>query len=135
MSVRSRFGSLVVVCGLLGTLGCGNTNRAQSTQTVTGLVTFKGQALPDGEIVFVGEDGKASDPAKVHDGRYETVLTPGNKRVRIRAARVKEGGARDAMGAAVAEDYLPAAYNTETTLRAEVVSGGPNVFNFTLEEK
>ena len=81
------------------------------------------------------EDGKASDPAPVKEGRYEARVTAGMKRVRIRAAQIKEGGARDAMGLPVPEDYLPARYNTETTLRADVVAGGPNVFDFPLEEK
>jgi hypothetical protein len=132
MSARRGLGCGLLVCGLLVVSGCGGTTTAHA---VTGIVTFQGKPLPEGEIVFVAEDGKASDPATVKDGKYSVQVTAGKKLVRIRAARIKPGGARDAMGTPVPEDYLPAKYNTQTTLRAEVVPGGPNVFDFPLQEK
>jgi hypothetical protein len=132
MPARKHWSLGLLVCGLLVACGCGGPG---ATYPVTGTVTFKDKPLPDGEIVFVAEDGKASDPAPVKEGRYVARVTAGMKRIRIRAARIKEGGARDAMGLPVPEDYLPARYNTETTLRADVVAGGANVIDFPLEEK
>ena len=133
MSARRRFLGMILGCALLAALGC--QEKPPPTFAVSGNVTFKGHPLPDGEIVFVGDDGKASDPAPVKQGKYTAQVTAGSKKVRIRAARIKEGGAKDAMGAAVPEDYLPAKYNTETTLSADVVAGAANVIDFPLEEK
>lgn len=133
MSASRRFLGVVLGCALLAALGC--QEKPPPTYPVSGSVTFKGQPLPDGTIMFVGDDGKTSDPAPISQGKYTAQATAGIKKVQIRATRIKPGGAKDAMGAAVPEDYLPAKYNTETTLRAEVAPGAANVFDFTLEEK
>lgn len=52
----------------------------------------------------------------------------------FRAMKVKPGGARDAFGAPAPEDYLPARYNTQSTLHAEVTPTGPNQFDFALTD-
>jgi len=110
--------------------GCGPSEPA--LYDASGAVMFNGQPVPDGEVTFVSEDGRASAPGRIKDGSYSLKATAGKKIVRIRAMKIKPGGARDAFGAPAPEDYLPARYNTQSILHADVAPAGPNQFDFAL---
>lgn len=102
------------------------------------MVTFDGQPVETGTIVFRPLDpAVAPQGAPVSAGRYAVDCPPGRHRVQIRGTRpVDESRVPRTMPrlgtAPVREDYIPAAYNTESTLEIEVVAGQANVFDFKL---
>jgi hypothetical protein len=90
--------------------------------------------VSDGTVVLIAEDGAKSDPAAIKDGKFTGKATAGNKKVQIRASRIKEGGAKDAMGQPVPQEYIPASYNDATTLKATVTErAADNQFTFALK--
>jgi hypothetical protein len=107
------------------------------TYPVSGTVTLDGQPLPEGHITFMPVSDDASAAAgKVTAGQFAFQAQAGNKRVEIMANRAKQGAAVDpAMGAAPLEQYIPAQYNTESTLTAEVKVDGANQFEFQLKTR
>ena len=119
---------ILVSCG-----GCGR-------QTIEGTVTLDGQPLAEGYINFRPEtDTRGSGVgAPIENGKFvmERLAEPldGSYRVEI-TAKGKTGGMtidgsgqrREAEG-----QILPARYNTESTLTAQVKPGQPNEFDFTL---
>ncbi len=128
---RSAIWAYACLSVFASVLGCGG---GPETCTVTGAVTFNGQPVPEGSILFVPEDGKGvPDPGTIRDGRYTARVKPGPKRVEIRATR-ETGKVDPIMGAAPRESYIPACYNTETILQAEVTKGGENAFDYPLTD-
>lgn len=101
---------------------------------VEGQVTFDGQPVEQGTIVFEPVDGTgAVAGGTIQNGKYrlgaEEQLTPGNKLVRIKAMRatgqkIKAGppAPDDAMVDEV-QQYIPPHYNEQSTLTAEVAAG------------
>jgi hypothetical protein len=98
-------------------------------------VTFDGQPLPEGDILFhaAGND-VASDAGKIQNGQFKFRAKAGPKRVEILAAREVPGSMNPVMGP-LRENYIPAQYNTATTLTADVKEKGPNQFDYPLSKK
>ena len=125
---------IVLVAGLTLVAGCRPANRVRST----GTVRFDGQAVETGAIVFRPvASGGAPAGALICSGSFAVEGPAGRQRVEIRGTRpVDESRLPRTMprlaGGAVHEDYIPAAYNTASTLEVEVTPGGPNVFEFEL---
>jgi hypothetical protein len=125
-----------VSCATLLTLailaaGCGKP----AAVPVTGTVTWDGKEMPDGKILFEDEDAKIP-PASgdVKAGKYELRVQPGKKKVRITASREVPGAKVDpAMGGVPRQSYVPARYNSDTTLSADVKVGAENKFDFPLK--
>jgi hypothetical protein len=112
-------------------LGCSSQ---PDTCTVTGNVTWNGEALEDGDIVFQPADGKGLPAAgKIVDGAYEVQARTGPKRVEIRA--VKEGKFDKAMNSAAMVPFIPERYNRKSELKADVTAGSANRFDFNLKGK
>ena len=66
------------------------------------------------------------------DNVYSIQAQPGPKKVEIKATR--ETGQKDAvMNTVVRESYIPAKYNSATTLNAEIAAGN-NTFDYELKE-
>jgi hypothetical protein len=126
---------LARVCCLAAALalaGCGRSG--PRTYPVSGTVTFNGSPLPDGSIVFMPVDSHvAADAGTIHDGRFTFEAKEGKKRVEIRAVR-EVGEVIKEMGVRARQSYVPARYNSETTLSAEVVPKGKNEFTFDLTD-
>jgi hypothetical protein len=139
--IRSLF--LLAAIALAGCSGGDGLDR----QSVTGQVVFDGQPLKDGEILFFptsnGKDAIATG-AHITNGNYSISKQegpiPGNYKVQITAA----GGAQappansDAMpgtGPIHAKELIPAKYNVQSTLTADVKTGEANKFDFTLSSK
>lgn len=127
-----RFTTLVTLCVCLA--GCLASDRVTST----GTVTFDGRPVDTGAIVFVPlEPAVAPEGAAITSGRFTVVGRRGKRRVQIRGTRpipperLPRTMARFD-GLPVHEDYIPAAYNTASTLEVEVTDG-PNVFTFDLQ--
>jgi hypothetical protein len=112
-------------------VGCGSGE--PSAYRVTGIVTWQGAPVPEGDIVFSPEDGKGAPQAgKIAAGRYEVRATAGKKRVEIFATR--EGSQADpVMNAKPREQFIPARFNTQSTLTTDVQPHDDNQSDFTLK--
>jgi len=131
--------ALVASC-LVVLSGCGD----QGTTTVQGKVTFEGQPVESGKIIFEPADRiGATAGGKIEQGTYQFVgpktISSGDKIVRITAVRktgrqVAEGppAAADSMVDEL-ERYIPAIYNRNSTLRREIISGQANEHDFDLK--
>jgi hypothetical protein len=109
--------------------GCGSGAR---TYEVTGEVTFDGQPVPEGDILFAPDDPSlAPEGGKIKGGRYQLRAKAGRYRVEVRASRPGKPGP---MGP-VYESYIPEEYNNKTTLRRTVSPDRPNQFDFALLSK
>ncbi|MEX0728487.1 MAG: hypothetical protein WEB58_04925 [Planctomycetaceae bacterium] len=119
--------------------GCGDSGPERAS--ISGQVTFDGQPVEDGTISFVpaGDTQGPVSGDRIVNGTYTIPADKGpvigSHKVEIKATR-KTGEKIPAVPPAtgemeVTEDYIPAKYNTETTLTADVV-GGENKKDFTL---
>lgn len=112
---------------LLVALGC----RGKETYPVSGKVSFNGEAVTNGQIIFAPADKKTAPSAgRIENGEYQLQATSGAMRVEIRAARV----VRNVPGALGPEyqDYIPPAFNSDSKLTANVEPTENNRFDFNL---
>lgn len=115
------------VLGLVAGCGGGTASRA-----VSGSVTFDGTAVAEGDIVFRPADAQQQPVAgKIQGGNYTLDCPPGQYKVEITAMRATDKP--DGVGGYVNEPYIPAQYNTATTLEAKVEASGDTQFNFDLK--
>jgi hypothetical protein len=128
----SRFGAPGLFLALAVAVGC---NSGPGVYDVTGTVSLDGVPIEDGEIVFVAADnGTAPGAARIERGAFALKLPAGKKKVKIAASRKVPG--KGAMGDDfVYQSYVPAQFNEQTTLEAEVAPGGANRFDFKLDTK
>jgi hypothetical protein len=99
----------------------GGCSHEAALYSVSGNVSLDGQPVGDGDILFITPDGShGPDPGKIKDGKYSLQTTKGPKRVEVSASKIKPGGARGAGGEPVPEECIPARYNTESALTADV---------------
>lgn len=146
MIIFNRRGFISVVaalaCGLV--TGCG-TGDDLPRERVSGTVKFDGKPLATGTISFLPTAADAPGTGSlvpIVEGSYEVPLdkglVPGPYRVVI--SRTEEGaqptnpqpGDGDAP---IVKELIPAKYNRETKLKADVAKGGENVFDFALDAK
>jgi hypothetical protein len=116
---------------VLATVGCGAGN---GKVPISGVVTFDGSPMPDGYITFTPEGGGTPEAAPIAAGKFELGVKPGVHRVEVEASRFV-GEKNPIMGLQPREQYVPARYNSETTLRSEVTPSGENAFTFDLASK
>ncbi len=121
-----------LMCGVSGLLaGCGSAE----FETVTGTVTFDGQPVANGDILFQPADPKyGPDAGKISDGKFTFPARPGSRKVLIRAERLVPGK-KGPMGEDAHEGYIPAKYNDDTILTADVKPRSKNDFSFALTSK
>lgn len=105
---------------------------------LTGEVRLAGESVSDGLIVFEATDGlRAAVAAPIVAGRYEAWMPAGSNRVRITASRSVPGTeVPDGSGRMMErrEDYIPAAFNTATTISLEMPPRD-HVHDFDLEPR
>jgi hypothetical protein len=140
MSDRFRFFGvrptrlILVILSCASWLGCSGGGVA--TYRVTGTATFDGDPIAEGDIIFLSVDNSTPPGAgKIQGGTFKAEVPAGQKKVEIRASRMEPlpEGQTGAMGETeMAVDYIPARYNSETELTAEVKEGGNNEFSFAL---
>lgn len=130
---------LSVLCLAMLAAGCGGgaAGDAPETYPVTGKVTMDGQPVPEGSMIFEDPAGKdRSFGAMIKDGEFSTEMTPGKKKVQITATRQSkdktEPGPAGGDPVPATEQYIPAKYNEQTTLEAEITADGPNELKFEL---
>jgi len=147
MKKRYFFLLAIGVCIALG--GC---NRHGGRQGLGGTVTFDGQPMSAGAIVFYPEPGTRGPTAggKIVDGEFtvdaEKGTMEGTFRVTITATRktgkkvfdptaeMLDPGSTDGMMDEIVQ-YIPARYNKQSELTADVVDGGENRFEFALSSE
>ena len=136
--VSMRTALAILVCLILGSLGCSSNTSAPGMHVVQGTVTFDGQPVESGRILFrqTEGDGKAFS-TEIVDGAYELEVKEGPSEVQITASRLIPGkfdnsnGTPEQMG----EMYIPAKYNRKSELNALVTPDGENEFSFDLTAK
>lgn len=102
--------------------------------TVAGDVTWNGAPLSGGEVIFIAEDKRIQPAAgQLKDGTFEFLSKPGKMRVEVQAVR-KTGKLHPIHGFELTEVFIPARYNAESVLTAEVTHDGDNRFTFDLTE-
>jgi hypothetical protein len=125
---------------LLVIAGCSDDGYAElGLVQVSGKVTLDGQPLANAKVAFEGEDKGASigmtDSAGGYTLSYDsnTVgVKPGPKTVRITLADANVEGGGVAEGATAVKETIPAKYNRQSVLRADV-SASNRMFDFDLK--
>lgn len=120
--------TFVLYCG-----GCGDGKKTDPEFEVSGNVTFNGAALSEGTITFDASDGKPPASADIKAGAYSMKARPGKHKVSISFQKLIPGK-KGPMDTEVREEQIPAKYNTETILTAEVKADGENKFTFDLKK-
>jgi hypothetical protein len=120
---------------VVSAFGCGPTGPTRVI--VTGTVTYNGEPVGEGNILFLDPTGQtAVDGGPIVNGRYSVEVLPGMKRVEIRAARAIPGTSDAIRGGRPAlEEFVPPGYHRDSKLTVEVTPEGPNVFDFPMTGK
>ncbi len=126
----------VALCAMIG-LGC----NSDSMVPVKGKVTLDGVPVDGGAIRFQPKDGNGPTAgAIITNGEYTTTVPLGKMRVEIRASKSigkrKEFDTPDSRMVDILAEAVPARYNTESTLTADIVNKmGPLDFELTTPSK
>ena len=110
------------VLSLIATVGCGSSG---GPVTIAGDVSFKGQPIEKGEIIFTPTDGQQSVASTIENGRYEAQVPPGAHQVRISGYRDVPGKfdrSNPGEETPIVEMYIPDQYNARSKLEARVES-------------
>jgi hypothetical protein len=144
----------MIVALAFASSGCGGGD-GLPRRAVSGTVTLDGQPLDKGLITFTPAGGggdSTSAAAAVADGSFAVAkdvgLVPGKyrvavsvmKEVRTKASKKKQvdnatGEEIDAFDTTATKESLPARYNAQSELTADVTDAGPNEFSFPLSSK
>lgn len=127
-----------LLLGLLAIAGCGPTSQKDiPTVPVRGTVTLDGQPMADGEIVFttVAEGYRASLPVK--NGSFEGQVAPGDRNVEIYAYKEVPGNTEmyGPNAEPSRENYIDPQYNTNSQMRANVMTEGTAELKFDVKSK
>jgi hypothetical protein len=113
--------------------GCGGGGEpGPALYTVKGTVTFDNDPIEKGRIQFRQAEGTGrAYSAEITNGNYELQTEAGKMSVEVTASRIVPGkfsepASPDEEPEPLGEMYIPAKYNTETTLEVEVKPSGDN---------
>lgn len=113
----------LVACVAMLLSGCGGDD-GPAMSPVMGTVTFDGQPVKDGDILFVSDNPAfGSDAGKIVDGKFSLMAKHGKVKIKIMASRELAGPAKKgAMGEELkpTEQFIPPCYNDSTNLTADV---------------
>lgn len=102
------------------------------TYPVSGTVSYDGDPIVQGDILFVPADRSlAPDAAKIEDGRFHAQAKEGECRVEISALDIGPD-TNYVMGSPIAANFLPERYNRQSELSVEVSAKDDNIFDFAL---
>lgn len=130
--------SLLILMMCLFACGCGAKQKGPALVRVTGKVAFDGNPVESGRIQFRKTDGdQRAFAGDIANGTYALQSETGNMKVEITASRIIPGKFDNSNGTPepVGEMYIPAKYNTATTLTAEVKPSATNDVPFELTSK
>lgn len=123
MVVGGRLLSVLLVSTSIFMVGCGGQPAGPVTYKVAGTVTFDSAPVNGGEIIIRSQDGKHAASSIITDGKFELKATEGPKVVEVTALRDVPGKFREENPGEkipVREQFIPAKYNTKTTLTAKI---------------
>lgn len=126
---------LGLAAAMLALPACGGGDAAPSRANVTGQVLLDGQPMPDGEVSFV-QSGVPSAVLEVKNGSFSGQAYQGKSTVEVRA--YKAGKAVEMGGEKYGgekENYIPAKYNSESKMTADVPAGGRTDLKFEVTSK
>jgi hypothetical protein len=121
-------GSMLLGC--VAFAGCGSSElKGRPTIDVSGSVTLDGSPLAEGEVILVNVPEGVREVFAVKGGNFAGKASPGSRRVEVCAYKEQAPNkdATDMYGADAKPsmaNYLPAKYNTESTLTADIKEGG-----------
>jgi hypothetical protein len=119
--------------------GCSSEPEGPAMFKVVGAVSFDGAPVADGRIQFRKADGdQKAFSGEIKDGKYSLEAEAGKMAVEITASRPSgkfDNSNPDDPPQPIGEMYIPAKYNTETTLSAEVTPAAENNFPFDIVSK
>lgn len=117
-------GAVLSAACLANLIGCGGgTQDGPRTYQIVGTVLYTGEPLKEAELLVKTTDGKHATGAKITDGKFQVRVPAGTSIVEITAMRDVPGEFREenpGERVAVREQYIPAKYNTESTLKLDV---------------
>lgn len=100
---------------------------------VSGFIKLDGEPLPEGTITFISADNTThSAQGKIQNGKYVVIVPVGEKQVEIHASRWT-GKPYEKYDIMETEQYLPAIYNENSQLTAEVTSAQNMQLDFELD--
>ncbi|WP_437186851.1 hypothetical protein SH668x_000216 [Planctomicrobium sp. SH668] len=125
---QSRF-CVLLVCSLAIHIGCTKPpdSRFEPTYEVTGTVRYGGKEIKDGVIQFTAEKDIANGSegfSRIRDGNYQASVTVGKKKV-IVTSSVPTGASLDS-GLPLYRELIPARFNTNSTIEAEISESSLN---------
>jgi hypothetical protein len=115
--------------------GCGDDKGS-----VNGTVTFDGQPVANGAIMFVkSEGGLVREGAVIKDGSFEARVPPGTYKIEVNAPKVvgkrkQRGFSGEVEEVELTEELFPERYNTKSELREEI-RPGPNTLKLDLKSQ
>jgi hypothetical protein len=129
-SRTSLVGGILMLLTCAVFVGCGGA--PDGMVEVSGAITWNGQPVETGFVTFAADPSKGPQSGKIENGRYRFNAYGGQNVVRIQAE--KKGTFNKGMNQYNYHQFIPAKYNDESELSAEVSAGGDNVFDFPLTE-
>jgi hypothetical protein len=140
-TIRLCGAALVGSLGLLG-LGCGDAGDRPELGEVEGTVRLDNQPLKQATVIFQPEKGRPSRGETDDAGHYELEYRPGvsgaavgKHRVEISTYREADPNSDDESRRQPAPERVPAKYNSQTTLEAEVKAGDNEPIDFNLDSQ
>jgi hypothetical protein len=112
--------------------GCGGDGLTRGT--VSGKVTFDGQPLANGTIVFAPTGGTKGPMAMTESANGQYAITnnaPVGGKHTVKIEGFRDTAKKDELGRVIGEQFIPAKYNEKTTLSAEIAKGS-NSHDFAL---
>ncbi|MFH1920174.1 MAG: hypothetical protein ABIP48_09855 [Planctomycetota bacterium] len=126
--------TLLTLLATMTILGCGPSG--MDLHPVSGKVTFDGEPIAEGRIQFRALEGdQRAFSGQINNGQYELDTLPGKMTVEVTASRLIPGEFDESNPdekVPVGEMYIPARYNSETELTAEIPASGIKQLDFAL---
>jgi hypothetical protein len=140
----SILATTLVALSMLGFAGCGEQETdGRNLLALSGTVSLDGEPLPDGMIQWIPTSSREGtfSGAVIKDGKFsidrKEGLAPGGYRVEINRnvggadpSKTADGPPGLLEPSDAPKNLIPAKYNTNSILKAELKAGTPNTFEF-----